>query len=80
MTTQEFVNRDQQGLHNIRSVVAVHHQLRLYAAELQFTVEQAAIVIRGELPTVELKDEVIPTVRRAGVLNRVQDCVLVRVS
>jgi hypothetical protein len=59
----------------IESVFRVHEQLCAHAASLQVTIENARIVVRGELPSVDLKAELIPAVRRAGVLRQVWDCV-----
>ncbi len=75
MTTQECSARDSRTIANIESVIRVHHQLRQYAAALQVTIENAVIVVRGELPSNQLKSRLIPAVRQAGVLARVEDFV-----
>jgi hypothetical protein len=77
MTTQECDTRDKRMIDNIQSVLSVHERLRQYAAALQVSIENATIVLRGELPTIDLKAELIPAVRRAGVLSQVCDCVKV---
>lgn len=78
MTSKESANRNLQLISNIESVLRVHDQLCQYAAALQITIENAAIVLRGELPSVALKAQLVPVIRQAGVLCKVQDCVEVR--
>ncbi len=78
MTVQECETRDQRFLQNIREMFAVNDLLCEHANRLRLTIENAAIVIRGELPSSDLKAELVPSVRRAGVLSRVCDCVQVR--
>ena len=78
MTIQECNTRDKRMIDNIQSVLRVHEQLRQYAAALQVSIENATIVLRGELPSVALKSQLVPAVRRAGVLDRV--CNDVRVA
>jgi hypothetical protein len=77
MTTAECNSRDRRMVHNIQSVLGVHEQLRQYAAMVQVTIENGTIVLRGELPTPNLVAELVPAVRRAGVLGRVCNCVQV---
>ena len=50
----------------------VHAKLSQVAESLHVSVENAVIVISGELPR-ELKDEVVPAIRQAGVLGQVSD-------
>ena len=77
MTTQELNDRDGRLIANIESVLRVHRQLCEYAAALQVSVENATIVLRGELPNSDLKAELVPAVRQAGVLYRIDDYVRV---
>jgi hypothetical protein len=77
MTTQECESRDKRMIEKIQSVLGVHNQLRQYAAALQVSIENATIVLRGELPSPSLKAELIPAVRQAGVLSQVCNCVRV---
>lgn len=77
MTTAECNSRDRRLVHNIQSVFRVHEQLRQHAAALQISIENATVVLRGELPTPALVNELIPAVRRAGVLGRVSNHVQV---
>jgi hypothetical protein len=78
MTTQECNVRDSRIVAKIESVLRVHQQLQQYAAVLQVSIENAVIVLRGELPSNSLKSQLVPAVRQAGVLARVDDCVQVR--
>lgn len=77
MTTKECDSRDKRTIRNIESVLGVHDHLRQYATALQVTIENATIVLRGELPSGALKAELIPAVRQAGVLCQVCNCVRV---
>ena len=75
MTTQECNSRDRRLVDNIRSVMQVNPLLQQYATELQVSIENASVVLRGELPSPDLKAQLVPAVRQAGVLYRVTDCV-----
>ena len=77
MTTQECNVRDNRIVAKIESVLRVHQQLQQYTAALQVSIENAVIVLRGELPSSNLKSQLVPAVRQAGVLARVDDCVQV---
>ena len=76
MTTKESQSRDRRIVERIMAVLRVHRRLRQYAEMLSVTFENAAVILRGELPSPDLKDELIPAIRQAGVLcqvfNRVQ--------
>lgn len=75
MTTQECTSRDLRMVDNIRAVILASPGLGHYAVALQVSIEDAAVVLRGELPRAELKDLLVSAVRQAGVLNRVSDFV-----
>lgn len=77
MTAQECECRDQRFIRNIQSMMAANEQLRIHANRLRLSIENAAVVIRGELPSTDLKAELVPVVRQAGVLSRVCDYVQV---
>ncbi len=77
MTIQECDSRDKRFLSNIQTMLNVHDQLCNHAKRLRVTIENTAVVIRGELPTAALKSELVPAIRRAGVLSRVCDYVRV---
>ena len=62
-------------LERIRSIFYVHEQLQQYAAVVQVSIENTVIVLRGELPSADLKQALIPAVRQAGVLGKVQNAV-----
>ncbi len=77
MTSKECDFRDKRIVNNIQSVLRVHDQLREHAAEMEVSIENSMIVVRGKLPSSLLKDQVIPAVRQAGVLRQVCDFVRV---
>ena len=73
MTTQEHESKNSRMIHSIQAMFHVHEQLQQYAAALQVSVENAKIVLTGEVPSVDLKAQLIPAVRRAGVLSQVSN-------
>ena len=75
MTTQESNSRDRRMVDNIRFVFHVNPLLQQYATALQISIENSAVVLRGELPSPDLKAQLVPSIRQAGVLYRVTDCV-----
>ena len=77
MTAKECDTRDARVIDSIQSVLRVHKQLCRYTTALQVSIENATIVLRGELPTFALRAELIPAVRQAGVLSQVSNCVQV---
>lgn len=77
MTIQERNSRDQRTIHSIQTVFSASERLRQYAASIRITIENATVVLWGELPSVDLKSELVPAVRRAGVLSQICDRVAV---
>lgn len=75
MTTKECRSRDSRTVECIQSMFRVHRRLRQYASALQISIEDAALVLRGKLPSGDLKAELLPAIRQAGFLGRVCDCV-----
>ena len=75
MTTKEHERRNRRMIDSIQAMFQVHEQLRQYAAALQVSIENATIVLRGEVPSVDLRAELVPAVRQAGVLSQVSNCV-----
>lgn len=75
MSPQESITRSTRTISNIESVLRAHDQLQQYATALQISMENAVIVLRGELPSASLKAELVPVVRQAGVLCKINDCV-----
>ncbi|QDT06036.1 hypothetical protein K227x_44430 [Rubripirellula lacrimiformis] len=71
MTTIEIQNRDQRLRDKIDGVLRFDNQLAPYADQLNVTIESSRIVVDGNLPTPSLVDELIPAIRRAGVLSQV---------
>ena len=75
MTTQECNSRDRRLVDNIRFVMQGNPLLQQHATALEVSIENASVVLRGELPSPELKAQLVSVVRQAGVLYRVADCV-----
>lgn len=77
MTTQECESRDRRIVEKIRAVLRANPTLGQHASFIEVSIEQSAIVVRGNLPTDAMKEELIPVIRSAGVLCQVNNCVLV---
>ncbi len=69
--------RDRRTISCIRSVILSDAALKEFANKLEITVEQTVIVVRGNVPTAKMRDQIVALVRRAGVLSRVNNCVQV---
>ena len=77
MTTQECDSRDRRIVENICTLLQATPMLKQHASLLEISIEQSAVVIRGNLPTDAMKAELVPIIRRAGVLSQVNNRVLV---
>lgn len=76
MATTPFSDtRGAQIIRRIDSVLCAHHDLCSHRADLQISMEGARIVLRGHLPSVALKQALVPAIRQAGVLGQVCNCV-----
>ena len=69
--------RDRRIVENIRTLLQATSMLKQHASLLEISIEQSAVVIRGNLPTDAMKAELVPIIRRAGVLSQVNNRVLV---
>ncbi len=78
MTAKEIQSRDRRMIRSITLVIHAHSQLQHYAAALQITIENATVLLRGNLPSDSLKASLVGVVRTAGVLNRIDNCVHVQ--
>ncbi|MCM2370894.1 BON domain-containing protein [Aporhodopirellula aestuarii] len=79
-TSNENSSRAGRTLKRIQSMLRVHERLGAYAARLQIKVENTAVILSGTLPNQELRSELVPTIRRAGVLWQVKNRVDVAAS
>lgn len=71
--TEPFARRKNQVIRNVHAMLAVHSQLRAFVEAIQVTIEHRAVVLRGRLPSKQLKDQLIPAVRQSGVLWKVNN-------
>ena len=71
------VSRESRILERIQLIFNVHEQLQQYATAVQVSIENTVIVLRGELPSADLKQALVPAVRQAGVLGKIQNAVQV---
>lgn len=74
-TTQNLDSRCLQMIRRIDTVLCAHHELSHHRTDLEISMEGSRIVLRGQLPTVALKQALLPAIRRAGVLSQVCNCV-----
>ena len=77
MTTKECESRDRRIVDNIQLMFRLSQDLQAYATRIDVSIENATVVLRGELPSGALKAELVPAVRRAGVLCQINNCVRV---
>ena len=77
MTSQERDCHDRRTIERINAMFRVDERLCRHTETIEVSVENAAIVLRGELPSANLKSELVPLVRRAGVLGQICDLVSV---
>ena len=66
-----------QLIERIRSIFMGDHQINHYAESLEVSVENTSIVLHGDLPTADLRQQLVPAIRQAGILWQV--CNLVQV-
>lgn len=57
----------------IQRMLRVDGTLGRYSAQIQISIENAVVTLRGRLPDESLRDRLVPIVRQAGVLWRVRD-------
>ena len=75
--TSDRVSAEAKLISRIRSVFQENVQINDHADSVQVTVENTAIILSGNLPSADLKRQLIPAIRRAGILWQV--CNLVHV-
>lgn len=71
MTVIEFAKRQQRTCDRIRAVFQSDDSLRMHANQIDIQVEHARVVLSGELPNLRLINQLIPAIRRAGVLCQI---------
>lgn len=76
--TQILDSRISQTIHRIDAVLCAHQDLYEHRNEIEISVEGPRIVLRGHLPSVALKQALVPAIRQAGVLGQV--CNFVEIS
>ncbi|WP_182869079.1 hypothetical protein [Stieleria mannarensis] len=74
-TSQLSDSRFTHLIQRIDSVLCSHHELCDHLANLEISMEGSRIVLRGQLPSVALKQALVPAIRQAGVLGQVCNCV-----
>ncbi len=67
----DTISHAQVTLERIQMMIQSDQRLKEYHDSLYISFEDGAIILRGQLPSDELRGELIPAIRRAGILNRV---------
>ena len=80
MTTKERRSRDSRTIQCIQTMFRGHKRLCRYASSLQISLENAGVVLRGQLPSSDLKADLVPAIRQAGFLGRICDEVVVEAN
>ena len=75
--TADHLSPEAQLIERIRSSFLGNQLINRHAESVQVSVEKSAIVLSGHLPSPDLKQQLIPAIRQAGILRQV--CNLVRV-
>ena len=74
-TIQMLDSRGARMIRRIDAVLCAHHDLCNHRVDLKISMEGSRIVLRGHLPSVALKQALLPAIRQAGVLGQVCNCV-----
>ncbi|MEO9591405.1 hypothetical protein [Rhodopirellula bahusiensis] len=67
-------------LQRIESMLSEHEALGSHAGGLEISVHESTIVLDGELPNAELRKQLVPLIRQAGVLWQVENNVAVKAT
>jgi osmotically-inducible protein OsmY len=67
--------RDLKIINRIVMMVRAHRRLGSYESAIQISIENAVVLLHGELPTQELKNQLNSTIRQAGVLLRIDNAI-----
>ncbi|MDB4339183.1 hypothetical protein OAA19_03630, partial [Rubripirellula sp.] len=70
-------SRDQRQVEKIIFLVQADPVLQPHAPNVQVTIEDATVALRGELPNHSAKNALFLAVRQAGVLDQISDYVRV---
>ena len=71
MTTNESAARDDRTRQRILHVLRNDRMLHRHAASIRVDVADSRVVLTGALPASTLVDQLVPAIRRAGVLSQV---------
>ncbi|MCO8125547.1 hypothetical protein NHH03_27660 [Stieleria sp. TO1_6] len=74
-TTQVLDSRGLLMIRRIDSVLITHPELSDHRDDIEISLEGSRIVLRGQLPSVALKQALVPAIRQAGVLGQICNCV-----
>lgn len=78
MTTAENATRNQRQLQKILTVLSADPVLQPHTDDVEVSVEDTSVALRGELPDQTAKNALVLAVRQAGVLDQISD--FVRIS
>lgn len=73
--TETIQQQNQHTIDRIDTVLQANPELLDHLGNLEISMEGSRIVLRGHLPSVALKQALVPAIRQAGVLGQVCNCV-----
>lgn len=73
MTVDEFACRNRQTIDRIQNALRVDTVLSRHADRLQVSKSDDAVVVTGSVPDQRTVAAIIPMIRRAGVVDRVEN-------
>lgn len=71
MTTTEIAARDDRTRQRILHVLRNDRMLHRHASSIRVDVTDSRVVLTGALPASTLVEQLVPAIRRAGVLSQV---------
>ncbi|MFG0264921.1 MAG: hypothetical protein ACF8AM_07165 [Rhodopirellula sp. JB055] len=70
----------QRTLQRIEGMFQEHESLGRYASQLKISVHESTILLDGTLPSAKLRQQLVPAIRQAGVLWRIDNHVAVEAT
>ncbi|MCC9641828.1 hypothetical protein LOC71_06040 [Rhodopirellula sp. JC740] len=67
----------QMTLQRIENMFREHATLSDYADQLHVSIADSSVLLEGSLPTADLRSELVPSIRQAGVLWRIDNQVTI---
>ncbi len=71
LTSRESASRTERLQQRISSSLGYPDALGTFASDISITLQESAVILDGTLPQPELIERIIPSIRRAGVMARI---------